>query len=167
MPTADGYDSWAATYDGEPNGAFPVQDRILLPMLDELKPGITIDAACGTGRISRELVRRGHRVLGFDISPGMLARAHDNVPDAEFADASFKLPVDDAYADHVVCTLALSHLQDLGLFFSEAARILKPWWTSADLRHPHAFPRVAAASPHRMGHRRQPRIHPPVAPLDR
>jgi SAM-dependent methyltransferase len=127
MPTAQGYDSWAATYDGEPNGSFPLQDRVLLPMLDELKPGVTIDAACGTGRISRELVRRGHRVLGFDISPGMLARAYDNVPDAEFAEASFTaLPVGDASADHVVCTLALSHLQDLDLFFSEAARILKP-----------------------------------------
>jgi SAM-dependent methyltransferase len=127
MPTARGYDSWAATYDDEANGAFPIQDRVLLPMLDELKPGLTIDAACGTGRISRELVRRGHRVLGFDISPGMLARAHANVLEAEFAEASFTwLPVDDASADHVVCTLALSHLDDLGLFFSEAARVLKP-----------------------------------------
>ncbi|GIG62298.1 hypothetical protein Lfu02_66700 [Longispora fulva] len=127
MPTEHGYDNWAVTYDGEPNGAFPIQDEVLLPVLDELEPGVTIDAACGTGRISRELARRGHRVLGFDISPGMLARAHDNVPEAEFAEASFTaLPVDDASADHVVCTLALSHLQDLGLFFAEAARVLKP-----------------------------------------
>jgi SAM-dependent methyltransferase len=127
MPTERGYDGWAATYDSEANGAFPIEDRVLLPMLDELTPGATIDAACGTGRISRELVRRGHRVLGFDISAGMLAHAHDNVPTAEFAEASFtSLPVDDASADHVVCTLALSHLQDLGLFFGEAARVLKP-----------------------------------------
>ncbi len=127
MSTARGYDGWAATYDGEPNGAFPIQDTVLLPILDELKPGVTIDAACGTGRISRELVARGHRVLGFDISPGMLALAYDNVPDAEFAEASFtSLPVDDASADHVVCTLALSHLEDPGLFFAEAARVLKP-----------------------------------------
>ena len=66
-------------------------------------------------------------MLGFDISPGMLAHARGNVPAAEFAEASFtSLPVDDASADHVVCTLALSHLQDLGLFFGEAARVLKP-----------------------------------------
>ena len=127
MATARGYDSWAATYDGEPNGAFPIQDRVLLPMLDALEPGVTIDAACGTGRTSHELVRRGHRVLGFDISPGMLARARVNVPGAEFAEASFTaMPVGDAGADHVVCTLALSHLPDLGLFFGEAARVLKP-----------------------------------------
>jgi SAM-dependent methyltransferase len=127
MATERGYDNWAVTYDGEPNGAFPIQDQVLLPMLDALAPGLTVDAACGTGRISRELVRRGHRVLGFDISPGMLARARVNVPEAEFAEASFtSLPVGDASADHVVCTLALSHLEDLGLFFGEAARVLKP-----------------------------------------
>lgn len=127
MPTARGYDGWAATYDGEINGAFPLQDRVLLPLLDELEPGVTVDAACGTGRTSRELAQRGHRVLGFDLSPGMLARARENVPGAEFVEASYtSLPVEDASADHVVCTLALSHLEDLRLFFAEAARVLRP-----------------------------------------
>jgi SAM-dependent methyltransferase len=127
LSLVQGYDSWAATYDGEPNGAFPLQDEVLLPMLDGIAPGVTVDAACGTGRITRELVKRGHRVLGFDISPGMLARARANVPDAEFAEASFTdLPVEDSSADNVVCTLAVSHLDDLGPFFAEAARVLKP-----------------------------------------
>jgi len=127
MPTSRGYDSWAVTYDGEPNGAFPLQDEVLLPILDDLPPGVTIDAACGTGRISRELVARGHRVLGFDLSAGMLARARANVPAAEFAEGALTaLPVDDATADNVTCTLALSHLEDLTLFFAEAARVLKP-----------------------------------------
>jgi len=127
MSTARGYDGWATTYDDEVNGAFPIQDSVLLPILDQLRPGVTIDAACGTGRISRELVRRGHEVYGFDLSPGMLARAYDNVPGARFTAASFTaLPVQDAGADNVVCTLALSHLRDLNLFFAEAARVLKP-----------------------------------------
>jgi SAM-dependent methyltransferase len=127
MSSERGYDGWAATYDGEPNGAFPIQDEVLLPILDALAPGVTVDAACGTGRISRELVGRGHRVLGFDTSAGMLARARDNVPDAAFAHASYtELPLADACADHMVCTLALGHIEDLGPFFAEAARVLKP-----------------------------------------
>ena len=127
MATARGYDGWAATYDGEPNGAFPLQDDVLLPVLDTLIPGLTVDAACGTGRISRELIRRGHRVLGFDISAGMLARARVNVPGAAFALGDYTaLPLDAGCADHIVCTLALSHLDDLGPFFAEAARVLKP-----------------------------------------
>lgn len=127
MPTERGYDGWAMTYDTEDNGCFPLQDRVLLSMLDDLAPGVTIDAACGTGRISRELVRRGHRVLGFDMSPGMLAHARTSVPGAQFTQASFiALPVADASADNIVCTLALGHLEDLGLFFAEAARVLRP-----------------------------------------
>lgn len=127
MPTSRGYDGWATSYDSEPNGAFPLQDRVLLPILDELEPGVVVDAACGTGRTSQELVRRGHRVLGFDLSPGMLAHARTNVPEAALAEASYtSLPVEDGSADHVVCTLALSHLEDLDLFFAEAARVLKP-----------------------------------------
>jgi SAM-dependent methyltransferase len=127
MPTSRGYDGWSKTYDTEDNGAFPLQDQMVFPLLDALKPGLTIDAACGTGRISRELVRRGHRVLGFDQSAGMLARAHVNVPEAEFSESDITaLPLDDACADNMVCTLALGHLKDVGPFFAEAARVLKP-----------------------------------------
>lgn len=127
MATPRGYDGWARTYDNEGNGSFPLQDKVLLPMLDGLTPGVTIDAACGTGRISRELVRRGHQVLGVDSSPGMLARARVGVPGARFAAGSLtELPVGDDSADHVVCTLALGHLENLAPFFAEAARVLRP-----------------------------------------
>ncbi|WP_027344250.1 class I SAM-dependent methyltransferase [Hamadaea tsunoensis] len=127
MPTARGYDGWARTYDIEDNGSFPLQDEVLLPLLDRLPPGEVIDVACGTGRITRELVRRGHRVRGFDQSPGMLEKARKALPEAEFAEASMTaLPVPDGSADHVVCTLALGHLPDLEPFFAEAARVLRP-----------------------------------------
>jgi SAM-dependent methyltransferase len=127
LATERGYDNWALTYDGEPNGAFPLLDGVLLPLLDALPPGVSVDAACGTGRISRRLAERGHRVLGFDLSPGMLEVAVANVPGATFGLAPMTaMPVAGASADSVVCTLALSHLEDLGSFFAEAARVLKP-----------------------------------------
>jgi SAM-dependent methyltransferase len=127
MPTEDGYDTWAATYDGEQNGAFPLQDQAFLPLLDRLRPGLTVDAACGTGRVTGQLLARGHRVAGCDLSPGMLARARVNVPKADYVRGSYTaLPLANRTADHVVCTLALSHLEDLGLFFAEAARVLRP-----------------------------------------
>jgi SAM-dependent methyltransferase len=41
-----------------------------------LAPGAAVlDIGCGTGRHSVELARRGYRVTGVDISPGMLAQA--------------------------------------------------------------------------------------------
>ncbi len=127
MPTPQGYNGWARTYDGDDNGAFPLEDGAIAPILDGLAPGTTIDAACGTGRTSDKLVQRGHTVLGFDTSPGMLARAVRAVPGATFAEAAIDaLPVHDTSADHVVITLALSHSRDVRPFFAEAARVLRP-----------------------------------------
>src|SRR5262245_65044602 len=53
MPVADGYDSWARTYDGEDNGCFPMRDHVLAPMLDRLSPGRVLDAACGDRKSTR------------------------------------------------------------------------------------------------------------------
>jgi SAM-dependent methyltransferase len=38
-------------------------------------PGAVLDLACGTGRLLVPLLRDGHRVVGLDRSPAMLARA--------------------------------------------------------------------------------------------
>jgi SAM-dependent methyltransferase len=44
-----------------------------------LLPGMAVlDVGCGTGRHAIELARRGLRVTGIDISPGMLAEARRN-----------------------------------------------------------------------------------------
>jgi SAM-dependent methyltransferase len=38
-------------------------------------PASVLDGGCGTGRVGRELARRGIAVTGIDIDPGMLATA--------------------------------------------------------------------------------------------
>jgi SAM-dependent methyltransferase len=45
------------------------------------EPGSLLDAGCGTGRVGRELARRGVRVAGFDIDPEMLETARRKGPD--------------------------------------------------------------------------------------
>lgn len=127
LPVADGYDGWAATYDGEDNGCFPMRDDVLAPMLDALTPGRVLDAGCGTGAVTQQLVDRGHDVVGVDFSEAMLSRARKAVPDARFLPGYLTdLPVPDGDVDHVVCSLALTHLSDLGPFFAEAARVMRP-----------------------------------------
>lgn len=127
LPVADGYDGWARTYDGEDNGCFPIRDHVLAPMLDPLAPGRVLDAACGTGAVTRQLIDRGHDVVGVDISEGMLARARSAAPDARFVVGDITgLPLSDDDVDHVVCSLALAHLADLYPFFAEAARVTRP-----------------------------------------
>jgi len=126
LPVADGYDGWAVTYDGEDNGCFPMRDSLLTPMLACLPPGRTLDAACGTGAVAQQLAARGHDVIGIDISSAMLARARKAVPQARFITGQLTdLPLPDGDVDHVVCSLALTHLSDLHPFFAETARVMR------------------------------------------
>lgn len=127
LPVADGYDGWAATYDGEDNGCFPMRDDLLAPLLDALSPGPVLDAACGTGAVSAQLIARGHEVTGIDLSEGMLDRARAAVPGARFEHGDLTaMPLEDGAVQHLVCSLALTHLPDLAPFFAEAARVMRP-----------------------------------------
>lgn len=43
-----------------------------------------LDAGCGTGRVARELARRGVEVVGVDADPSMIATARDRDPQLEW-----------------------------------------------------------------------------------
>ena len=47
-------------------------------------PASVLDAGCGTGRVGRELARRGLDVVGVDIDPEMLATARRKGPDGDW-----------------------------------------------------------------------------------
>ncbi|MEV0716347.1 class I SAM-dependent methyltransferase [Asanoa sp. NPDC050611] len=125
--TVTGYGIWSRTYDEPGNGLFPTEEPILDKILAPLPAGVALDAACGTGRHSERLAALGHRVIGVDSSPDMLARARTRAPGAEFRPGDLTaLPVDDDSVDLVLCTLALTHVADLGPVFGEFARVLRP-----------------------------------------
>ncbi|WP_439384460.1 class I SAM-dependent methyltransferase [Amycolatopsis lexingtonensis] len=123
LDTVAGYDLWAGTYDDPANAAFALDEPLLEEIIGTLPPGDALDAACGTGRYSRILTRRGHRVIGVDSSPAMLAQARDG--DFRLGDLT-ALPVADASVDLVTCGLALTHVADLGPVLAEFARVLRP-----------------------------------------
>src|SRR5437016_574445 len=66
---ADFYEDFAAA---PPTGAV---DRALLDLTGDVAGRRILDLACGHGRFSRELARRGAAVLGIDISAALLAKA--------------------------------------------------------------------------------------------
>ncbi|WP_433212220.1 class I SAM-dependent methyltransferase [Microtetraspora malaysiensis] len=122
--TTEGYRIWSPTYDG-PNGLFDIDEPIVERILDEIPVGVALDAACGTGRVAASLAKRGHRVLGVDGSPDMLARAR--VPEGDFVLGDLhRLPVPDDAVDLVVCSLALTHVPSLQPVLAEFARVLRP-----------------------------------------
>ncbi len=123
----EGYRLWSATYDDGRNAAFDIDEPLVVEIVDALPAGVAVDAACGTGRWAALLADRGHRVVGVDNSPDMLARARPRVPDAEFRTGDLhRLPVADGAADLVVCALALTHVPELPPVFAEFARVLRP-----------------------------------------
>ena len=70
-PLCGEYDD-AALYDAE-NGWGPDDD--FYRSLAAETGGPILDLACGTGRLARRLAADGHRVVGLDLAPAMIARA--------------------------------------------------------------------------------------------
>ena len=121
------YRSWAETYDEPGNPIIAVEQPVVWSLLDSVPPGRALDAACGTGRHARQLVRLGHDVVGVDLTPEMVGRAADNVPEATFLEGDLRaIPADDEHFDLAVCALALAHLPELDAPVRELARVLRP-----------------------------------------
>jgi SAM-dependent methyltransferase len=127
VDTAEGYATWAGWYDEPGNQLVDIEGPIVRAILDDLPAGTAVDAACGTGRHSLHLAARGHRVIGVDTSPEMLAVARTKLPDGDWRRGDLHdLPVEDGEADLVVCALALAHVPDLAPVFAQFARVLRP-----------------------------------------
>lgn len=86
---------------------------------------LTVDVGCGEGRVGRDLVRRGHNVVGVDSSSAMVQAcvAHPDGHPALVGDAA-RLPLGSATADVIVAFMALHDVDDLEGAVGEAARVL-------------------------------------------
>jgi SAM-dependent methyltransferase len=98
----------------------------------------TLDLGCGEGRVARDLSLRGHRVIGLDRSPTLLAAAKAADPGGAFlvADAA-RLPFADRSFDQVVAHNSLMDIEDMAGAVHEVARVLEPGGSlSASVTHP-------------------------------
>ncbi len=84
-----------------------------------------VDVGCGTGRLAEFLACRGHRVLGIDISAGMLAVAATRAPGRLVRADMLRLPLPNAVAD-VAIALATLEFTDAAAAMAELARITRP-----------------------------------------
>ncbi len=123
---ADFYSSgWLDTYD----------DAVSLALFDLLGPPTdrrVLDLACGHGRISRELARRGSTVVGIDLSEKLIdkARAIETSDPLGVsylnADAASASVLQGQAFDAVVCNFGLSDIDDFDGALGTAARVLAP-----------------------------------------
>ena len=72
-------DAYDATYERRAAAGESVHGEA--DFVQRFEPRSVLDAGCGTGRVGRELARRGLDVAGVDIDEGMLATARAKAPD--------------------------------------------------------------------------------------
>ncbi len=103
-------------------------DEFAVRVAEARRPTV-LDAGCGTGRVGRGLRARGLRVVGVDLSPGMLREARAAESGFPCAAASLTgLPLADRCVDGVLLWYSLIHLDPdlLPTALGEAARVLRP-----------------------------------------
>jgi homotetrameric cytidine deaminase len=89
-------------------------------------PGrLTLDVGSGEGRLTRELARLGHTVVGVETSPALAAAAAEDGLEILLADAA-ALPIGDGAADLAVAFMSLLNMDDVGGVVREVARVLAP-----------------------------------------
>lgn len=131
LPTQEGYDLWAATYDTMGNWLLDLEEPEVDRVLGEVTGLDVLDVGAGTGRHAIRLAERGARVTAIDFSDGMLAKAREK-PGADRVrwvahDILRPLPLADCSFDRVLSSLVLEHLPVSALvqFFGELARVVR------------------------------------------
>ena len=122
------YDVWAADYDSDlgdlgwsaPQAAAAACTRFASPEVEVL------DAGCGTGLVGLSLAAMGFsRIVGFDLSPGMLRRCAERGVYTELIEGSLleALPFDDGRFGSVVSVGVFTYGHVDGSAFGELARV--------------------------------------------
>lgn len=127
----DFWDAAAATFDDEPDHGLTDETiraawRDLLIGVLPSAPARIADLGCGTGTLTRLLVDNGYTVDGLDLSPAMVRRAIDKVPEARFVTGDASDPgLEPGYYDAVLCRHVLWALRDPSAAMAKWVRLLR------------------------------------------
>jgi cytosine/adenosine deaminase-related metal-dependent hydrolase/ubiquinone/menaquinone biosynthesis C-methylase UbiE len=123
------FDTWADVYDSQPNPLLALEQRLLGPMLPDVRGLDILDIGCGTGRWLNQLAGGTPRsLLGVDISPQMLLLAAAKLGyncDLRLGSCA-AIPFSDAVADVVLSCFVVSYVDDLEVFAEEIDRLARP-----------------------------------------
>ncbi len=124
--TAKNYDQWHVN-----TGSAAVVDAWnfsnLKKFLGNKKIDRCLDIACGTGRLSNNLLQISHEVYGVDQSQAVLEIAKTKYPQLKLVCAEVvKLPYEDNFFDLVLINGSLHHFFAVKETLTEAKRVLKP-----------------------------------------
>ncbi len=132
--TADArYDQIADVYAAQGPDSYEAGPEVaLLELIGAVRGLRALDMACGHGRISRELARRGAMVTGIDLSAGLLDKARDAEERQPLgityllSDVTSAATLPGESFDVVACHFGLSDIDDLDGALATVARALVP-----------------------------------------
>ncbi|HOP10356.1 MAG TPA: class I SAM-dependent methyltransferase [Oscillospiraceae bacterium] len=122
------YNVWAQFYDDLMDFDYPALCDYYESVFEKYNchPHTVLDLACGTGKVSAELAKRGYDITGIDLNENMLAQAQFNL--ADYPETLLlhqdmrELDLNDT-VDSVVCALdGFNHLSDTRSFVSALQR---------------------------------------------
>lgn len=121
----------ATEYGGRPDEYSNAATATLLDLVGSVEGLNVLDLACGHGTVTRELARRGARVIGGDISIKLLdhARAIEATDPLGIEyiqlDAGSAEPLEDSQFNLLVANFGLSDIDDLPGACATVSRVLK------------------------------------------
>lgn len=96
------------------------------------RTGLVVDVATGPGSTALALAAVADRVVGTDLSPGMVAKGAERAAAAGIDNVTFEvadaehLPFGDGEVDVVTCRIAAHHFPDVPAWLREVDRVLGP-----------------------------------------
>jgi SAM-dependent methyltransferase len=126
------YDAVADFYASGFDSADDPATRGLLDLLGPVDGLRVVDVACGHGRITRELARRGARAVGIDISAKLIGKARENEENQPLglrylhADIAAPGALGDDRFDAATCNFGLSDIDDLDAAITAVSAALRP-----------------------------------------
>ena len=126
------YDEIADFYEGFAPDTYDDSMAVaLLGMVGDVQGLRVLDLACGQGRMTRELARRGGRVTGVDISGAQLEKGRTREQNEPLGvsyvheDAALPGALAGQEFDMVVCHFGMSDIDDLEGVVATVARVLR------------------------------------------
>ena len=122
------YNDWSITYDHDENLTRDLDSIVAKKTFENFHSNTVVEIGCGTGKNTTLFSQIAETVYAIDFSEGMIKKAKEKVKSNNvlfsIADISKGLPWQNNFADLIVCSLILEHIENINFVFSEVSRLV-------------------------------------------